>query len=87
MNNPNLIKIPYCGIQPPHKNKTETLVRCPKCHLIKNRKSRIFKSPQSLWKHIWQVHQSDKTQIPSTDDTVMLLEVYCVMLKLGMIVK
>lgn len=87
MSSLSLIKIPYYEVQPPHKNKTESLLLCPKCNLIKNRKSRIFRSPHSLWKHIWQVHKSDKTQSPSTDDTVMLLEVYCVMLKLGMIVR
>lgn len=88
MNDLVLSNIPKVKVNPPHKNKNEVLLRCPLCELIKNRKSRIFRNPQSLFKHLFQSHnKNDNLDYPTVEDTLRLLDTICLMIELRMLVK
>lgn len=72
---------------PVHKNTIECLLRCPKCNQHKKRiKSHFFKSCRSLYFHLHVVHQIDKYDYPTVEDSIKLLQIFSIMLKLKMVV-
>lgn len=72
---------------PAHENNLRCLVRCPKCNQHKKRsKSHIFKSCKGLYFHLYVVHQIDKYEYPTVEDSIKLLEVFSIMLQIKMVV-
>ena len=54
-------------------DKTRCRLRCPKC--LKNTSfSKLFKSPENIWRHLYQVHRIDENEFPTTKNTIQILE-------------
>ena len=55
-------------------DKNPCCIRCPKCELTQKSHSKLFKTPESLWRHLWQSHSLDQNLYPSIDETIKILE-------------
>ncbi len=64
-------------------DKNPCTIRCPKCEINQRSHSKLFKTPESLWRHLWQSHTLDKNEHPSTEETIQILEKISAFLRVG----
>ncbi|WP_156800715.1 hypothetical protein [Candidatus Nitrosopumilus sediminis] len=55
-------------------DKTPFTSRCPKCYLSNNHRSRTFKTPENLWRHLHQIHDFDRNEYPSIPLVIDVLD-------------
>ena len=55
-------------------DKTKCIIRCPKCEIKCRCHSKLYKSPENLWRHLYQVHIIDKNDYPSVELVIQVLE-------------
>lgn len=60
---------------------TPCLTRCPKCIQNKGR-SKLFRNPQNLWRHLWQTHSYDRNDYPTNELVIHVLDQIAVALHL-----
>ena len=60
-------------------DKTKFRTVCPKCK--KNGHSKLFNSPENLWRHLYQSHSFDKNYEPSISHVIEVLEKISIALK------
>ena len=61
-------------------DKTRCRVKCPKC-LKSTGFSKLFISPENLWRHLYQSHSFDKNYEPSISHVIEVLEKISIALK------
>lgn len=54
-------------------DKTKCRTPCPKC-IVSTGHSKLFKSTENLWRHLWQNHALDKNEYPTNVEVVDVLE-------------
>ena len=54
-------------------DKSRCIISCPKCYENTSH-SKLFKSPENLWRHLWQAHTLDKNEYPSIEEVIYVLE-------------
>jgi len=55
-------------------DKTPCRIKCPKCYLSNKRLCGSFKTPENLWRHLFQIHNFDKDSYPSISQVIEILD-------------
>lgn len=57
-------------------DKTSCLIHCPKCEFNKRacKHTRAFKKPETVWRHIFQIHILDANEFPNNELSIKALE-------------
>lgn len=63
-------------------DKTSCLLPCPKCKKSKGH-TKLFRSTENVWRHLYQLHQLDKMNYPSTEYVISVLEKISIALEQG----
>lgn len=55
-------------------DKSSCRIKCPKCYLSNKRLCGSFKTPENLWRHIFQIHNIDRDIYPSISQVIEVLD-------------
>ena len=61
-------------------DKTNCTILCPKCKTLTGH-SAWFRSPENLWRHLFQVHNYEKNEYPSIPLVIDVLDEISIALK------
>lgn len=63
-------------------DKTPCRIPCPKCK-CNTGFSKLFKSTENVWRHLFQIHRLDKNDYPSIEYVIFVLEKISIALEKG----